>query len=514
MKDFFKKLGRAVTGRKGIGSSMTVAIIIAVVMLNILTYTLTNAFGLYIHTEEKDDLSLSGNTDSLFETALLLDKKVTITFCYPESTLESHSTGQFVLATARAFEERYPELIELNFINLLTKMDEDGNIVDLDKYVEDGRYNLKQSSVIFECGEGEEYSYRVLTDNYTSAGFVDFYVLDSSASIVSYNGEEVMAAMISWVLNDRHQTVYFTQNHGESADISFSNLLTCSGYYVEVINLRKQEIPEDAGMIIISNPTSDFDRSVENATTRGEIDKLEDYLERGGKLYVALDPYVKELKNLESLLRDYGIEMSSRYSDTGAIERDIVRETSDAITTDGYTFVATHADNGISSKILDKVQVHGSNRVLLSNVCALTLTSSPESGLTVYPLLKSGPSSSTFAGGEVTDTSGEYDVAACSVKTLDDGKSATVCVIPTAYITATEAFISEGYSNKDFIYATLEVVFGANPAPYGCRQVLYNTQTLENFTMGRARIYTAIILAIPTALAIVGTVIIVRRKNR
>lgn len=548
MKNFFKKLGRALVGRKGVGNTLTVVIILAVVMLNILAYTVTNAFGLYAYSKESEDLSISGNTDDMFADAIKIGKKVKITFCYPEDTLENHDTGRFVLETVRAFKERYPEFIDVRFINLLTKMDEDGNIVDLDRYKQiicphcskivnvsnldtsspSCTYcseklssddlakpvsTFKQSSVIFECGEGRERVFRVITDNYTSAGFVDFYILNSAGSIVSYNGEEVVAAMISWVLHDKHSTVYFTQNHGETADIAFTNLLTCAGYYVEVINLRKQEIPKDAGAIIISNPTSDFESSVEDAVARGEIEKLEDYLDGGGRLYVALDPYVKPLNNLEGLLAKWGIVVSGEKNDDGVVLRDVVQESADAITTDGYTFVATHADNEISNKILDKVQKYGSDRVLISNVVRLKLTSDESRGIEAMPILVSGDTSTTHAGGKVTDREGNYTVAACSTKTVN-GKKSAVFVIPTAYITATDAFISEGYSNKDFLYATFEVLFDSHPAPYGCNQVMYDTQILENFTMGRARTYTAILLAIPAALALTGLIIIVRRKNR
>ena len=557
MKNFFKKLGHAVCGRKGIGTSMTVAIILAVVMLNIVAYTVTNVFSLYIYSEEKDDLSISGNTDELFENAQMLGKKVTITFCYPEDTLKNHSTGSFVLATARAFEERYEGFVELRFVNLLTKMqmDENGNFVkffDFDQYYEiicphcknnvklreidrsDAECTkckeslsdedlekittpLRSNSVIFESGEGPDFNFRILTDTSTSAGFVDFYILDGSSSIVSYNGEEVMAAMMLWVVSGSHddKVVYFTQNHGESADIAFSNLLTCAGYRIEVINLRKEaKIPDNAALVVISNPTSDFDRTNENDVKQGEINKLEDYLERGGKLYVALDPYVKELKNLESLLGNWGIGMSFVRDENGTLLRNVVKEGANAITTDGYTFVATHADNEISSQILDKVQRFGTDRVLMSNVVALDLNESPNESTKVYPILQAGDTASTYAGGKLTDNNGGYDVAALSVKTLEDGSTASVFVIPTAYITATDAFISEGYSNKDFLYATFEVAFGSYAAPYGCNQVIYETQILENLTMGTAKAYTALILAIPAALAIVGTVIIVRRKNR
>ena len=191
MMEFFKGLGRKMTGRKGIGNTMTVVIIVAVVLINILAYTVTSAFGLYFYSPNVDDLSISGNTDALFEKAIGMKRKVTITFCYPESKLEMHDTGSYVLETARNFKAQYPELIELKFASLITKMDEDGVIFPFDDYIKDGKYNLKQNSVIFETGErgSESWSYRVLTDNSTSAGFAGFFTLDSSLNVLAYNGE-------------------------------------------------------------------------------------------------------------------------------------------------------------------------------------------------------------------------------------------------------------------------------------------------------------------------------------
>jgi hypothetical protein len=130
------------------------------------------------------------------------------------------------------------------------------------------------------------------------------------------------------------------------------------------------------------------------------------------------------------------------------------------------------------------------------------------------PILISGSTSSTHAGGKVTDSEGGYAVAAYSKKAEKDGKESCVFVIPTAYITATDAFLSSGYSNKDFLYSTLEILFDAHPAPGGCNQVMYRSSILENLTMGTARLFTAALIAIPVGIGIVGAIVIVRRKNR
>ena len=50
--------------------------------------------------------------------------------------------------------------------------------------------------------------------------------------------------------------------------------------------------------------------------------------------------------------------------------------------------------------------------------------------------------------------------------------------------------------------------------PYGCKPIFYDSQILENLTMGTAGVYTAAVMLIPVAIAVIGTVVIVRRKNR
>ena len=108
------------------------------------------------------------------------------------------------------------------------------------------------------------------------------------------------------------------------------------------------------------------------------------------------------------------------------------------------------------------------------------------------------------------NTDGSYPIAAYS--TTSGGGS--VIVIPSVYASVSSALVTNGYANKEFLFAVFEEICGAEGAPYGCNDILYDTETLENLTMGTARAYTALIIAVPTALAIVGGVLIIRRKNR
>lgn len=491
-----------------LSSSALTAIVIAVVLAaNAIMYVLTLFLGLYFAPAERDELVLSGATDSLFAEAIRDEKKVKISFCYPEEDVKHHDTGSYVYRTVSDFKERYPEFIELEFINLVTKRDSHGNLVDFSKYkttLADGTEEalaINRATVIFECGN----NYKVVTDA-SSVGYANFFTLDSTGAAVAYNGEEYVASMINWVIEDEHKTVYFTVNHSEQFDFSFASLLEAAGYYIDVIDLRKDTVPDDAAFVIVSNPKSDFETAPEGSNVHTEIERLEEYLLGGGRLFVTVDPYVKKLSVLEGFLAKYGISVS-RTVDNGKLA-DIVNDPLDSIMTDGFTLLTSLADNELGNKISAKVESFTDGGIVLREVAALNLTGSAK------PLLLSGESSVCENSGVVTRDEGSFAVAAYNEFKTQSGATARVAVVPSIYLAVSDALITNGYANKEFIFSLFEEFYGAINPPYGCNTVLYETETLENLTMGTAYTYTAVVLAVPTALAVLGTVIIIRRKNR
>ena len=503
MKDIKKSLRQMVDSDGFSSTAMTAALIAVVMIVNIFLYIVVQAFGLYWYQVENDDLSLSGATDVLFADAISEGEKIEISFCMTEEELRVHDTGAFVYKTAKHFEERYPEFIELNYVNIVTKYDQDGELVSLSKYKTDIYGNetpIYKSSVIFECGN----NYRVVSDTYTTAGFAPFFVLDDDMQADAYNGEEVFAGMISWVLTGEHKRAYFTSHHGETADISFSNLLSYAGYYVDLIDLRKEEVPADADLIIISNPTSDFEAA---SSIRAELDRLKSYADRGGNILVMLDPYVKTLVALEGFLREYGIEFSTTENKQGKKIRNMIKDPNGAVVTDGFTLVAGYSSDDMAKAIDKTVSSYTSGGVLVREVSALSLSGNAK------PILVSSSSSVLEAGGKTVASGGSYCVAAYSTKETDTGKT-NVFVLPSAYVAVSDALVTPGYSNRDFLYAVMEHLFGASGLPYGSNVSVYDAETLENLTMGTAKIYTAIILAIPAAIAVAGIAIITKRKYR
>ncbi len=516
-----------------LAAAASAAVIAVVVLLNVVLYSLTAINGWYVAYAEELDLTISGRTDPLFEDAIAKGRKVEIIFCMPEDELAVHATGKDVLNTARQFKERYPALLDLTFYNIRTMQDADGNIVadKFEKYQTGAlgeKIALHQGAVIFsstvkdEAGNERE-DFTVLNAIYGGVPFVDFYHIDAEGYITAYNGEEMITSMMLWALAPEHKIAYFTKGHDEPVDPTFVKMLLCAGYYIAELDLVRTDTyrsstldPEAlknkkgldldrAGLVIISNPAYDFAKGASGV--RAEIDKLEEYLASGGSLYVSLDPYVGRLPNLENFLEQYGIKMTEGETDEGATVKNIIRDPRNAITTDGYTFVANYADNELGEALSKNTAPFVSDDVVVKNVGALTLSGDAK------PVLVSSSAAQAVAGGSQVDSEGSYCVAALSKKAFGDN-TANVFVCAGVYLAASDAVISDSYANRNFIYAVLDEFFGSSAAPYGCKIVPYNSGILEDLTMGTARIYTVLIMAIPAGLAVLGIVVNKRRKNR
>lgn len=501
-------------GSRGFASGTVTALVIAVIIvINIIIYTLTSIFGLYIYSPLTYDYTLSGALDEHFESRVDENTVVNVTFCMAREDLAADVAGMFVLRTAEYYAERYP-FIKLKFVNLLTKIDGEGNYVDLTKYQTDLRGDetaLRSSSIIFSSGEGAEENYRVVTDNRTSAGFSDFFSLDANSKAYAYIGEEMFGSMVAWVLEREHKVAYFTANHGETIDIAFASLLASAGYYIDTVNLRDSEVPEDAAMLVISNPTADFERGKAGSGIRAEIERIETYLENGnggegGRLYVAIDPFADAMPTLEGFLTECGITVSGGESEYGYV-RDIVYDSTRSIALDSSAFIVDYGESELATKIHSSYKDIKSGGVLISDVARLTLGEGAEA------LLISSEGAVSMRGDKTVSEDGSFVLAAYSAVKYEESE-AGVFVIPSALLTNADLLVFNGYSNKELVYSLLDECFGSKLAVYGTRSVVYDSGVVENLTQQMAGVYTACLMLVPVALLCVGVFITVRRKNR
>jgi ABC-type uncharacterized transport system involved in gliding motility auxiliary subunit len=127
--------------------------------------------------------------------------------------------------------------------------------------------------------------------------------------------QDVTNALIKLV-SGKEKKVYFTQGHGErdttSADRlrgynAISQALTRDNFTVSPLPLIQQkEVPDDATVVVIAGPTTDF--------LQPEIDALKRYIAKGGKVLALIDPPQPDsgdLPLLLGLLKEWSIEFGN-----------------------------------------------------------------------------------------------------------------------------------------------------------------------------------------------------------
>jgi hypothetical protein len=175
---------------------------------------------------------------------------------------------------------------------------------------------------------------------------------------------------------------------------------------------------------------------------------------------------------------------------------------------DGMSFIASFDGGSKSSAVAENVKGYTDTRGLLSQVGRLNLEGNAEA------LLYSSPTSRVLSEGDEVAAGGSFPVAAYSYRDEGEGAVSEIVVLPTVLIANGDIMISEGYSNKGFLYSLLEEVYGANNAIYGTKSVVYDSGAIENLTQSGATVYTVILFAIPFAIATLGAVVVIRRKRR
>jgi ABC-type uncharacterized transport system involved in gliding motility auxiliary subunit len=122
-----------------------------------------------------------------------------------------------------------------------------------------------------------------------------------------YCTEENVTNGIITVTREKEEVVYFVTGHGERDFKSqdkrdgYSNVdaaLEMEGYTVKtLLLLREKRVPEDASVVIVAGPQEDF--------LPPELSAISEYLERGGRVLLLLDPYT--VPALLNYLKDYNI---------------------------------------------------------------------------------------------------------------------------------------------------------------------------------------------------------------
>jgi ABC-type uncharacterized transport system involved in gliding motility auxiliary subunit len=133
---------------------------------------------------------------------------------------------------------------------------------------------------------------------------------------VTADSEQDITNGIIKVVTGEKRKVYFTQGHGEKDTTAsdrdgyaaIAKALGDENYAVDKLVLAQQgSVPDDASVVIVAGPRTDF--------FPPEVDALKKYLDKGGKLFLMLDPPEKADSppptNLLALAHDWGVDVGN-----------------------------------------------------------------------------------------------------------------------------------------------------------------------------------------------------------
>lgn len=147
--------------------------------------------------------------------------------------------------------------------------------------------------------------------------------------------DRAIAEAVSYVTAENIPTVYFLSGHGEEGAVS------------NPIDIADEDIPENAELIIMNSPSADYSDE--------EADKLIDYVDGGGKLYIMADKENYAMPNIARLLSRYGLSVddtviTEKESDIIDVSVNKKHEafsslTASAVTVKGVSGISVDTDN-------------------------------------------------------------------------------------------------------------------------------------------------------------------------
>ncbi|MDE5736947.1 MAG: GldG family protein [Oscillospiraceae bacterium] len=257
---------------------------------------------------------LSDTTKNYLET---LDKQVDFYFLMDMDYLATDDNSMALYYSLK----QYAEYENINFIDF----DTDTHPELVAQLKEDG-YNLSVGDMVFHCEDRTKHVAGVNMYQYEVS-----YDDDNNRTVEAayFRGENYITGAINAVATGREASVYFLSGHGEKTLANdytkFYENMKNINYNAQELNLATvNEIPEDATMIIVPAPKSDF--------TNDETRMINNYLETGGNICFLMSPNesTTKYKNIESIMNSFGI----------AMDYDIVEETDTSLYVSGdpYTY--------------------------------------------------------------------------------------------------------------------------------------------------------------------------------
>lgn len=558
-------------GRRSAALAITAGVVALVLLLNILLSFLLSATRGYTDMTSEEMYTLSapaerllGETlDSINATRPEEDPvEVEIIFCADPDMLLSNELTRYVYYTALQLARVRPESVKVSNVDVWQ------NPSAVDPYRIDSFSSIYQSNIIIASGT----EFRI----YSPAAF---YRWDNTG----YYGEQVFLQGIFAVTQTESPICALTVGHGEpfeteegSAQYStFISIIEASGYDVQILDLSRDEIPENCRLIITLDPQTDFLSSFMGESDVSEIKRLDEYLSKDNAYMVFADADTPYLPNLETYLEEWGITFS-RYKGTDPAGdawegRFQILDSANSISADGSLFYGAYETEAIGGGITEDMRESGgSPKVVFGNATGIAYSplyqqkyelADEDNGTAAYTyafynssgharemfdIFRASDTSLAYAkdkNGLLTDaegnpvaadTYGSYRLMTVTMETrnVNNGNgmishinNATyVCASASTAFASNEALATNAYGNTDALLSLLRTIgldlqpVGIEIKPMSFIEIGSNGAAEEFFEYYNGALITAwttALMVIPAVLLLaVGSAVMLRRRAR
>lgn len=264
----------------------------------------------------------------------------------------------------------------------------------------------------------------------------DMYILNASGtSITGLNAEQQLTSAIFYVNDPVIPVVGFTDGHNERPSNALLDLFKDNNFDIVRGNMNGV-LGDNPDILVISAPSRDF--------LPGEVELLEEYMDRGGNALLFVEPAVNKIPQLEGFINNRGI----------AIGEELIFEEK------AFT-------GGNPINIVPMYAPHGINRYFMETKIFLTMPSTgnlyalprPGSAYDIRTVLNSTPSSYGKSGyqfstvtREPSDTPGPFSVVMSSEKKIISEPGVSRLIIAGSKSMYSDDLMGfSSYGNSEFI---------------------------------------------------------------
>lgn len=317
--------------------------------------------------------------------------------------------------------------------------------------------------------------------------------------ITGYDGEGQIDSAIAYVTTEKMPVYYEITGHGETAlSGAFLSNLEKGNILVEKLNLMDCDtIPEDAEIVIINGPTSDF--------SGDDLAKIQDYINNQGNLFITTTYTEEDMTNFKQILAEYAVEL---------VDGMVVENDSNAYYQYPYYVLPTVEDTNWTYFL---------NGYVFAPF-AQGMNYEDGEGVTITPILTTSDSSVskvdvknvTTYQYEDGDVKGPFTLALHAEKTLDTGYSYGVIVSNMGMFEDDANEIVSGTNNQ--LFTNLMAALDDSDLAY-TNMMSVATKSLESETLVAPNLVIILtgvigIIALPVLLLVVGIVIWARRRRK